>query len=95
MISFVRRLWSYVQPYRARLAMGLICGVIFAFTNVALLGVVQLVINFVFPSGSKDNHPVKTDRFHIFLNHAVEYLRRICRTFPHRTRRLAWRCWFR
>ena len=75
MIAFVRSLWTYVRPYRARLAMGLICGVVFAFTNVALLGVVQLVINFVFPSDSKENHLAKTDRLHVLLNHAMEYLK--------------------
>jgi len=73
--SFVRRLWSYVQPYRARLTMGLICGIIFSFTNVALVGVVQLVINFVFPGGTSDTHPVKTDHLHVFLRHVVEYVK--------------------
>jgi ATP-binding cassette, subfamily B, bacterial MsbA len=73
--SFVRRLWSYVQPYRARLTMGLICGIIFSFTNVALVGVVQLVINFVFPGDTSDTHPVKTDHLHVFLRHVVEYVK--------------------
>src|SRR5438105_1334137 len=49
MISFLRRLWIYVRPYKARLAMGLICGILFAFTNVALVGVIKLVINVIFP----------------------------------------------
>ena len=73
--SFVRRLWSYVQPYRARLAMGLICGIIFSFTNVALVGVVQLVINFVFPGDASETHAVKTDQLHVFLRHVVEYVK--------------------
>jgi len=73
--SFVRRLWSYVQPYRARLAMGLICGIIFSFTNVALVGVVQLVINFVFPGDASDKHALKTDQLHVFLRHAAEYVK--------------------
>jgi len=74
MISFVRRLLSYVQPYRARLAMGLICGIIFSFTNVALVGVVQLVINSVFRGDSNDTHPAKTDRAHVFLKHIADWL---------------------
>ena len=74
-VSFVRRLWTYVQPYRARLAMGLFCGVLFALTNVALVGVVQLVINFVFPGDSSDKHPVKTDPLHVFVSHIVENLK--------------------
>jgi ATP-binding cassette, subfamily B, bacterial MsbA len=75
MISFVRRLWTYVQPYRARLAMGLLCGVLFALTNVALVGVVQLVINSVFKGDSTDTHPAKTDYLHVMFQHFVEHLK--------------------
>jgi len=75
MISFVRRLWSYVQPYRARLAMGLLCGVIFAITNVALVGVVRLVINFVFPGDPNEKPPaLKTDWFHVHARHVEEWV---------------------
>jgi ATP-binding cassette, subfamily B, bacterial MsbA len=75
MTSCVRRLWTYVQPYRARLAMGLLCGVLFALTNVALVGVVQLVINSVFKGDSTDTHPAKTDYLHVMFQHFVEHLK--------------------
>ncbi len=73
-ISFVRRLWSYVQPYRARLAMGLICGILFALTNVALIGVVRLVINVVFPGDANGKQLPKVSHLPDWLKHFFDYI---------------------
>jgi subfamily B ATP-binding cassette protein MsbA len=48
---FFRGIWSCVRPYRIRLFLGLICGVLFALTNGLLLVVIRLVVNLIF-SGS-------------------------------------------
>ena len=82
MISFVRRLWIYVQPYRARLAMGLICGILFALTNVALVGVVRLVINSVFPAGPNDKPLPKTGHLPDWLQHFFDYIMAHLPTIP-------------
>lgn len=82
MISFVRRLWSYVQPYRARLAMGLICGILFSLANVALVGVVRLVINFVFPPGPNDRQLPKTGLLHDWFTHWWAHISPHLPTFP-------------
>jgi subfamily B ATP-binding cassette protein MsbA len=87
MISFVRRLWSYVQPYRGRLAMGLVCGVLFSLTNVALVGVVRLVINFVFPPGPNDKPLPKTGPLHDWLTHVWAHISAYLPTFPPPTTR--------
>jgi len=77
MISFLRRLWIYVQPYRARLMMGLLCGMLFALTNVALIAVVKLVINVVFHedwASSIDQGAAKAGPFHDAVKHISEYV---------------------
>jgi subfamily B ATP-binding cassette protein MsbA len=77
MISFLRQLWIYVRPYRARLVTGLICGILFAITNVALIGVVKLVINVVFKQdygSSIDQDAAKAGPFHDFVKHILEYV---------------------
>jgi subfamily B ATP-binding cassette protein MsbA len=77
MISFLRRLSVYVKPYKARLIMGLICGVLFALTNVALVGVVKIVINVVFHQdlvSSLDHETAKTGPFHDTIKHLTEYI---------------------
>jgi subfamily B ATP-binding cassette protein MsbA len=77
MISFLRRLWIYVQPYKARLVLGLICGILFAITNVALIGIVKLVINVVFHqdlAGSIQQETAKPLPFHDTIKHLSESL---------------------
>ena len=77
MISFLRGLWTYVRPYRARLVMGLICGILFAITNVALIGVVKLVINVVFKqdlASSINDDAAKAGPFRDFVKHILEYV---------------------
>jgi len=54
--------------------MGLICGVIFAFTNVTLVGVVQHVINVEFP-GDANNQPLpKTHHLPDWFKHFLDWV---------------------
>ena len=48
MYIFFRRLWHFARPYRLRLALGLLCGILYGLANGALMFVVKLVVNLVF-----------------------------------------------
>src|SRR5664279_204645 len=48
MIDFLRKLWSFVRPYRGRFFLGLLCGVFFGLVNGLLLGTVKVVVQLVF-----------------------------------------------
>jgi subfamily B ATP-binding cassette protein MsbA len=48
MIDFLRKLWSFVRPYRGRFFLGLLCGVLFGVANGLLLGAVKVVVQLVF-----------------------------------------------
>src|SRR6266403_1201583 len=49
MIAFFGRLWTFVRPYRARLFLGLVCGLLFALTSGAMMLLVRLVVDLVVP----------------------------------------------
>src|SRR5437867_7124994 len=49
MISFLRRLWAFARPYQSRFFLGLGFGMLYALTNGALVVVIRLVVNLVFP----------------------------------------------
>jgi len=55
MITFLRQLWTFVRPYRARLILGLVCGILYALANGALLGAAKVVTDLIF-SGSSNFH---------------------------------------
>jgi ATP-binding cassette, subfamily B, bacterial MsbA len=48
MVSFLKRLWPYVRPYRGRLFLGMLCGVFCGLSNGVLLLVIKTVVNLVF-----------------------------------------------
>jgi len=48
MIAFLRRLWPFVRPYRFRFILGLLCGIVYALTNGALLGAAKVVMDLLF-----------------------------------------------
>lgn len=52
MTTFLRRLWICVRPYRARLLLGLLFGIIYAFSNGALILVIKAVVNLLFGGGA-------------------------------------------
>src|SRR5262249_53759392 len=48
MIAFFRRLWTFVRPYRARLLMGLVCGILLAVANGMLFLIVKVGPELIF-----------------------------------------------
>ncbi len=48
MIVFLRQLWGFVRPYRARFFLGLVCGVFYGLTNGLLLGAANVVMDLIF-----------------------------------------------
>src|SRR4051812_3285804 len=50
MAVFLRRLWTFVRPWRSRLFLGSFFGVLYALTNGLFLLCVRLVVDVVFPS---------------------------------------------
>lgn len=48
MIDFLRQLWKFVHPYRARFFLGLLCGIFYGLVNGLLLGAVKVVVQLVF-----------------------------------------------
>jgi ATP-binding cassette, subfamily B, bacterial MsbA len=49
--AFYRRIWAFARPYQGRLILGLLCGILCALMNGALIIAVKLVVGLVF-SGS-------------------------------------------
>ena len=66
MIDFLRSVWSFVQPYRVRFFLGLMCGVLYGLTNGILLGVAKVVMDLIFAG---------TTNFHDKLEKAPHWLR--------------------
>lgn len=51
MREFFGRIWICVRPYRARLMLGLLCGIMYALANGALIIVIKMVVNLMFNTG--------------------------------------------
>jgi subfamily B ATP-binding cassette protein MsbA len=76
MISFLRRLWTYVRPYRARLILGLICGILLGLANGALYSIVKLVGNLVLKQDDTIQFQVDPEKTHLpfFIRPFVQWL---------------------
>jgi len=48
MFAFLRSLWAYIRPYRVRLILGLVFGVLSGISNGALILAVRIVVNLAF-----------------------------------------------
>lgn len=48
MITFLQRIWTFARPYSLRLVLGLLCGMLYALANGALVLVIKLVVDLVF-----------------------------------------------
>ena len=48
MIAFLRRLWTFVRPYRGRLFLGLLFGMSYGLANAVLTGVIKVVADLIF-----------------------------------------------
>ena len=55
MTDFLRQIWGFVRPYRGRFFLGLLCGILYALTNGALLGAAKVVMDLIF-TGSTNFH---------------------------------------
>lgn len=53
MTDFLRRFLPYVRPFRGRVTLGIVSGILFAATNALLLTVVRVVVDLVFPGAGK------------------------------------------
>ncbi|MEY2427881.1 MAG: ATP-binding cassette, subfamily bacterial MsbA, partial [Verrucomicrobiota bacterium] len=74
---FFRRIWTFMRPYKTRLILGVVCGILYGLSNGLLIGVIQLVINVVFPG---------TERVSIeqHLSHAPAFLQPLVSSLIHR-----------
>jgi ATP-binding cassette, subfamily B, bacterial MsbA len=52
MTVFLRQLWGFVQPYRGRFFLGLLCGIFYGLVNGVLIATVNLVVKLVFEGGA-------------------------------------------
>jgi len=52
MIDFLRKIWKFVHPYRARFFLGLFCGILYGFVNGLLIATVRVVVQLVFEGGT-------------------------------------------
>ncbi len=48
MTDFLRKIWSFVQPYRGRFFLGLLCGTAYGLLNTLLIAAVRVVVQLVF-----------------------------------------------
>ena len=53
MTDFLRKIWKFVRPYRARFFLGLFCGILYGFVNGLLIGTVRVVVQLVFVRGTR------------------------------------------
>src|SRR3954469_24174100 len=67
MALFFRRVWSFARPYKARLLLGFLFGLIYAFSNGALMVLVKWVVNVVFPGSGQFNLVQQLDRAPIII----------------------------
>jgi len=74
MIAFLRRLLGFVKPYRNRLILGILSGVLYGLANTALLVVVKVVIDLVFPVAGAPTLTEQLQKAPAFLRRLVEYL---------------------
>jgi subfamily B ATP-binding cassette protein MsbA len=49
MATLFRNIWVFVRPYRKRLFMGLLCGLLYALSSGATMLLVRAIVNLVFP----------------------------------------------
>src|SRR4051812_41175327 len=74
MIAFLRKVWPFVRPYRGRLILGLLSGVLFALASVALIATIQLVVNFVFGKDAEAAFDKQLTNAPAFVQHAAHWL---------------------
>ena len=74
MRAFYRRIWAFARPYQGRLFLGLVCGILCALMNGALLLVVKVVVDLVFQGTAQRTVAQYLERLPHFLRPLVERL---------------------
>ncbi len=74
MVAFLRRLLQFVKPYRTRLIVGILGGTLFGLTNAALMVVVKVVIDLIFPTHAAPAVADQISKLPSFLRGFVEYV---------------------
>src|SRR6185369_15775808 len=74
MRKFFLRLWHYVRPYRGRMMLGFLCGVVYALTNGVLIFVIQLVVNLIFGGNTADSVAQRLEKAPSFARPVVEQI---------------------
>jgi len=72
--AFLRRLLQYVRPYRARLVLGIVSGILFGLTNALLMIVVRVVVDLIFPTPGAPTALDQIEKLPSFLRGLVERL---------------------
>ena len=72
MIAFLRRILGFVKPYRSRLILGLVCGILYALANTALVATLKLVINLIFPTKEPVSVATGLHKAPSFLQHLFD-----------------------
>jgi subfamily B ATP-binding cassette protein MsbA len=67
MALFLRRVWTFARPYKARLLLGFLFSLIYALSNGALMFVVKWVVNLVFPGSGHFNLIEQLERAPAFI----------------------------
>jgi ATP-binding cassette, subfamily B, bacterial MsbA len=72
---FLRRLWKFVRPYRLRLFLGLLFGILCALTNGLVVLIIQFVARTIMPDTESNDHVQKQlHRLPEFVQHWVTVL---------------------
>jgi ATP-binding cassette, subfamily B, bacterial MsbA len=76
MVLFLRRLWTFVRPYRLRLFLGLVCGILYGLANGALMATVKLVVRLIFQGSAEISLAQELAKLPQFLQPLAEQLTR-------------------
>ena len=74
MVLFLRRLWTFVRPYRLRLFLGLVCGILYGLANGALMATVKLVVLLIFQGSAEMSLAQELAKLPQFLQPLAEQL---------------------
>jgi subfamily B ATP-binding cassette protein MsbA len=72
MIKFLRQLWPFVKPYRSRLVLGLLCGVMFGLLQALLVVLVKFVVRLRFEG--RTDFADEIARSHGLIRNILEHL---------------------
>ena len=72
MTLFLRKLLKLIAPYRIRFIGGILSGVLFAVANSALLIVLKVVVDLIYPMAGAENSEATVKKLPAFLQQFVE-----------------------